>query len=131
MTGGPRGDHGRPLNSFSADWAAATQLGGGGWIDKVGVQALLPSPPSSPSLLDDHACRWSGGISAPQALLWLPQLFLPSRKSWGQARMVILGCAQGNTWMSKERSSPGCLKAEGFSSSGKFWLSINWGCTGC
>lgn len=81
MTGG---EDERPLNSFSADWAAATQLGGGGWIDKVGVQALLPSPPSSPSLPADDACRWNGGTSVPKA-------FPPRRKSWGQPGMVILG----------------------------------------
>lgn len=63
MTAGlSRGD-GCPLNSFSADWAAATQLGGGGWIDKVGVQSLFPSPLSSPSWPANDACRWSGAPS--------------------------------------------------------------------
>lgn len=62
MTGGLNGEDDCPLNSFSADWAAATQLGGGGSIDKVGVQSLFPSPLSSPSLPANDACRWSGAV---------------------------------------------------------------------
>lgn len=123
MTAGPRGEDERPLNSFSADWAAATQLGGGGWIDKVGVQALVPSPPSSPSLPADDACRWSGGTSPRSGIA--AKAFPPRRKSWGQLGWIFWNAYKGTRGWQRKGAAQGVWRPRGSALPGKFWLSIN------